>query len=129
MKKALYLNCIAIIISALWICLSEFIRNEWLFKNCWVQHYSQLGIAFHTNPVNGLVWFIWSLLYAFTLFALSKKFDLIKTSFLGWLYGFPMMWLVLGNLQVLPFSILWAAIPLSLLEVLVASYIISKLTR
>jgi hypothetical protein len=38
------------------------------------------------------------------------------------------MWLVIGNLNILPFKILPFAIPLSLLEAFVASLIIFKLS-
>ena len=37
------------------------------------------------------------------------------------------MWLVVGNMGVLPFSILFIAVPLSLLEVFIAVFIIDKL--
>jgi hypothetical protein len=38
------------------------------------------------------------------------------------------MWLVVGNMGVLPFGILYFAIPLSLLEVFLATLIIVKLS-
>jgi len=39
-----------------------------------------------------------------------------------------MMWLVIGNLQVLPYGILPVAVPLSLLEVFLAVWIVKKLS-
>lgn len=39
------------------------------------------------------------------------------------------MWLVIGNLGVLPFGILPIAIPLSLFEAFLATYIIFKCSR
>ncbi len=45
----------------------------------------------------------------------------------GWIRGFVMIWLVIGNLDVLPMGILPFAIPLSILEAFVASWIIHKL--
>jgi hypothetical protein len=40
-----------------------------------------------------------------------------------------MMWLVLGNLAVLPHMLLLYALPLSLLETFIATLIIKKLTK
>jgi hypothetical protein len=42
--------------------------------------------------------------------------------------GFVLMWLVTGNMGVLPYSILVFAIPLSLLETYLATLIIKKLS-
>lgn len=43
--------------------------------------------------------------------------------------GFVLMWLVIGNMAVLPFGILPVAIPLSALEVIVAAFIIFKMAN
>jgi len=53
---------------------------------------------------------------------------LVQTTFLSWFAGFVLMWLVAGNLGVLPFGILLYAIPLSLIEAFVATYILFKLS-
>jgi hypothetical protein len=44
------------------------------------------------------------------------------------LAGFVMMWLVIGNLGVLPYGLLFIAVPLSLLEAFLAAFIIVKLS-
>ena len=61
-------------------------------------------------------------------FYLSKKFTLQETTILAWIIGFVLMWLVIGNLGVLPYKILPIAIPLSLLEAFIAVWIIKKMT-
>jgi hypothetical protein len=43
--------------------------------------------------------------------------------------GFVLMWLVTGNMAVLPFGILVYAIPLSIIEVAVAALIIRHMPR
>ena len=43
--------------------------------------------------------------------------------------GFVLMWLVVGNLAVLPFAILPVAIPLSLLEVGIGVFIARRVMR
>lgn len=124
MKKTI----LPILLSTLWISLSEFVRNEFLLKSYWTEHYANLGLDFPDAPINGIVWGLWSLLFAIALMVLLRKFSLRKTTLLGWLMAFVMMWVVTGNLAVLPFGILYWAVPLSLLETFVAAWIISKLT-
>jgi hypothetical protein len=117
-----------IFVATAWISLSEFVRNEFLVKSIWIKHYQSLGLIFPSESINGAVWGGWSLLFAITIFVIAKKFTLIQTTFLSWFAGFVMMWVVIGNLGVLPFSLLLYAIPLSILESLVAAFIIKKLS-
>jgi hypothetical protein len=116
-----------IILATVWISISEFVRNEFLVKSYWTAHYESLGLAFPSEPVNGAVWGVWSLLFAITIFILSRKFSLVQTTFLSWFVGFVLMWVVIGNMGVLPLGLLPVAIPSSLLEAFLASYIIVKL--
>lgn len=117
-----------ILLATIWISISEFVRNTFLVHNYWTEHYQKLGLTFPEQPINGAVWGIWSLCFAIAIFIISKKFSLIQTTLLSWFIGFVLMWLVIGNMGVLPFGILVFAIPLSLLESFIASYIIKKLT-
>jgi len=119
-------NVLSIILAGLWILASEFIRNEFLFKNIWINHYQTLGLNFETLPVNGVIWTMWSFLLAYLIFRLVKKFSFWETTLLIWIVAFVMMWLTIYNLQVLPALLLIFAIPLSLLEVIVAQLIIRK---
>lgn len=123
MKKAF----LSIIISTIWISISEFLRNSFLVHEYWVSHYQKLSIEFPENPLNGAVWGIWALCFSIAIYIISKKFSIIHTTFLSWFMGFVLMWLVIGNLSVLPMVTLFFAIPLSLLETLVATIIIKKL--
>jgi hypothetical protein len=122
-------NILPILIATIWISISEFIRNTFLLHNYWTEHYKNLGMTFPEQPVNGGVWGIWSLCFAIVIFIFSKKFTLIETTLLSWFVGFALMWLVIGNMSVLPFGILYYAIPLSLLEAFLASFIIFKLSE
>jgi len=118
-----------ILLATIWISISEFVRNTFLLHNFWIEHYQNLGLTFPELPINGAVWGIWSLCFAIAIFIFSKKYTLFQTTFLSWFVGFVFMWLVVGNLGVLPFGILLFAIPLSLLEAFLASYIIFKLNE
>jgi hypothetical protein len=73
------------------------------------------------------MWGVWSLVFAIVIFIVSKKFSLLQTFLLMWVVGFVMMWIVIGNMGVLPFSLLLFAVPLSLLEVLLAVIIVKKI--
>jgi hypothetical protein len=122
-------SILPILLATIWISISEFVRNELLLKSFWVDHYQKLGQVFPSEPINGAVWGLWSLLFAISIFIISKKFSLIETTLFSWFVGFVLMWIVISNLNVLPYGILIYAIPLSFLEAFVASFIIKKLSK
>lgn len=126
--KFLKKTVLPVLLATIWISLSEFIRNEFLVKSYWTDHYESLGLAFPSEPLNGAIWGIWSLLFAVAIFILSGKFSLVKTTLLSWFVGFVLMWVVIGNLEVLPYGLLYIAVPLSLLEAFLATFIIKKLS-
>lgn len=119
---------LAIVFAGIWISISEFVRNEFLFKSYWVEHYKGLGLAFPSQPLNGAIWGLWSFLFAISIFVIAQKFSLLLTTLLSWFVGFVLLWVAMGNLGVLPFALLFAAIPLSLLEAFIAALIIKKLS-
>jgi hypothetical protein len=120
---------IALLSATVWIGISEFIRNQFLLKQLWIDHYKNLGLVFPLEPLNGAVWGIWSVMFALLIFILSQKFSLIQTALISWFTAFVMMWVTIGNLMVLPFGILWYAVPLSLLEAFLAAWIIKKIDK
>jgi len=126
--KILSKTILPVLLATLWISVSEFVRNEFLVKSYWTKHYENLGLVFPSDPVNGAVWGLWSLLFAVYIYILAKKFSLVQTMFLSWFAAFVLMWVVIGNLGVLPYGLLYAAVPLSILEAFVASVIIKKLS-
>jgi len=125
--KTLKNTILPVILATLWISISEFGRNEFLLKNYWTEHYQNLGLVFPSEPINGAVWGLWSLCFAIAIFIIAKKFSLVQTTFLSWFVGFVLMWISSGNMGVLPFGLLIYAVPLSLLEAFLASYIVKKL--
>ncbi len=120
---------LAILAATVWISISEFFRNEFLLKSYWTSHYQTLGLQFPSQPVNGAVWGLWSLLFATAIYFIAGKFNLLQTTFLSWFVAFVLMWVTLGNLAVLPFGLLWFAVPLSLFESFVAAWIIRTLKK
>lgn len=127
MKKYGYIW--AIVAATVWISASEFIRNQLVFNGVWVEHYNNLGLTFPVMPINGILWGLWSLIFAVILYIIQTKFGLIKTTIIGWMFGFVLMWVVIGNLGVLPIKLLFFAIPLSVLEVFIATWIIVTITK
>ena len=124
MKKTV----LPILLATVWISISEFVRNEFILKTYWTGHYEKLGLIFPAEPVNGAIWGLWSLFFAISVFIISKKFTLLQTTLFSWFIGFVLMWVVIGNLGVLPAGLLIFAVPLSLLEAFLASFIIKKLS-
>ena len=125
--KLLKTIILPIMAAGLWIRISEFFRNELLFKSYWTDHYGKMGLIFPSEPLNGAIWGLWSLCLAIAIFIINKKFSVAETTFISWFVGFVLMWLVTWNMSVLPIGILVFAIPLSLLEVFIAAYIIGKM--
>jgi hypothetical protein len=121
-------NIIAVILTGIWVNASEFFRNEVLLKTYWINHYRSLGMTFPSEPLNGMIWVAWGFLFAIAIYIISRKFDLIKTTLISWFMAFVLMWIVTWNLNVLPSAILIYAVPLSLLEAFIGSYICIKMS-
>lgn len=126
MKDPLMRGVLAVVLATVWISVSEFVRNEFLLKDNWIAHYAALGMTFPDQPKNGAVWGLWSLLFATGLYFLSRRSTLLSTVLVGWLFGFVLMWVVIGNLGVLPAGLLMSAVPLSLLETFMAAWILKR---
>ena len=117
------------LLATIWISISEFVRNKFLLKSYWTEHYESMGLIFPSEPINGAFWGIWSLCFAIGIYIISQKFSLVQTTLLSWFVGFVLMWLVTGNMNVLPFGILPFAIPLSILEAFGAVFIIKMIAN
>ena len=126
-SKSIIRPLLTILVTSFWISASEFFRNQILLNNQWASHFESLGISFPQSAINGMLWGVWSLAYALLIYLLAKRMSFKETFFIAWLAGFVLMWLVIGNLSVLPIKILWLAIPLSILETYIAIWITKKL--
>jgi len=113
-------SILPIFLATVWITCSEFLRNEILFKELWVERFQSLGLTFQTLPINGILWTVWSFLLALIIFKLLQKYSWQETLLFSWIPSFLMMWITIYNLQVLPLPLLAVAFPLSLVEVGVA---------
>lgn len=116
-----------VVLATAWIGAIEFLRNQLLFLQIWQEHYAGMGLVFPIALVNGAVWGIWSLVFAAAIYMITRRFGLIGSSVLAWVVGFVLMWLVVGNMGVLPFRLLWFAVPMSMLEAFGAVFICDRL--
>ena len=121
-------SIMAIVLMGIWVNASEFFRNDVLLKTYWNDHYRSLGMTFPSEPLNGMIWVVWGFLFAIAIYIISRKFDLIQTTLISWFMAFVLMWVVTWNLNVLPSAILIYAVPLSLLEAFIGSYICIKMS-
>jgi hypothetical protein len=117
-------DALRVVGATVWIGASEFVRNQILLRSYWTAHYAGLGLTFPEKPLNGAVWGLWSLFFALGIAAVAKKFSWLQTTFIAWWFGFVLMWVVIGNLGVLPVSILLFAVPLSLIEAAGAAWLV-----
>jgi len=119
----------AVVLAGMWVGLCEFLRNQFLLVSQWQGHYRDMGLVFPSQPANGMMWMVWSFLMAGTVYAISRRFGLWQTTFIAWVMGFVMMWVVIWNLSVLPVGTLPIAVPWSFVEALGAAFICRKLAR
>ena len=117
---------VPIIITGIWINISETIRWILLIEPYWLKKYEKLNINFPNEKVNMIVWMIWGFLFATTIFILSKKYSLFQTTIFSWFVAFAMMWVIVWNIGILPTGMLWFNIPLSLLETFIGVYICKR---
>jgi len=117
---------IPILITGIWINISETIRWIFLIEPYWVEQYEKLNITFPNEKINMIVWMIWGFLFAITIFILSKKYSLFQTTIFSWFVAFVMMWVIVWNIGILPTGMLWFNVPLSLLETFIGTYICKR---
>jgi hypothetical protein len=120
-------STVATVVAGMWIGASEFLRNELLFKGYWTDHYAGLGLAFPSEMVNNALWGVWSFLLAGCVVFLARRLKSFETLAVVWVMAFAMMWVVTGNLAVLPLGLLIFAVPWSLAETAVALWIARRL--
>ena len=118
-----------ILLTGLWINISETIRWELFIKFYWIEQYENLGLVFPSELTNGITWMIWGFLFAAVIFVLSKKFTAIQSAFIAWFTVFVMMWLVMWNMNLLPTGMLWINAPLGLIEAYIAALICKRFIK
>lgn len=120
---------LATLAAGIWVNVNEFLRNELLLKRVWVDKFDSLGLLFPAEPENGALWVLWSFIFAACIVAVARNSTFVSATALSWVFGFVLMWIVIGNLDVLPLRILPFAIPWSVVEVAGAVFIAQRINR
>ena len=115
-----------VVTATIWVSVFEFVRNQALFLSFWTEHYESKGLTFPAKPINGAIWGLWALVFTVLIYSISSKYSFKQAFAMCWTLGFVLMWLVIGNLGVLPFRLLWVAVPMSMFEVAGAILIVRK---
>lgn len=122
-------NLLAVLLSTFWISISEFFRNEMLLKSLWQNHFQKLGLALPSGNVTAIFWAVWSLMLTGAIYNIVNKLSLAGTALLSWFVAFPMMWVMLGFLGVMPHNYILYSTPITLLETFIATFIIKKVSN
>lgn len=125
MKKII----LATLTTGVLINLSEFLRNEILLKEQWLDKFSSMGLPFPSAAINGLLWIVWGFVFAGCVVAICRRFSFAGALLLSWTMGFLLMWVVTGNLGILPMGLMPIAVPWSVAEVALAVFVAQRLLR
>lgn len=114
---------LAVLAAAVWMNLSEFVRNELLIKHVWVDGFAAIGLTFPSGDLNGAIWGLWSLIFVSVLAFVCRRFDALSATLILWVPGFLLLWLALWNMGLLPQGLLAWGVPWSFAEVYIAALI------
>lgn len=109
----------------MWISACEFGINAYWLKAQWEEYFSALGTGFPGAPMQLLVWAGWALLYALTLRMLLARFGAIFAGLISWFMVFGLMFVALGNINLISVEMLTLVVPATLAEALSAAVIMS----
>lgn len=115
-----------ILLTGIWINVSITIGWIIILERYWIEKYESLNLIFPTGMTNNIVWMLWGFMLATLIFFLSKKFNLIQTTIIAWFAAFLMMWVLVGNIGVLPTGMLWFNVPLTFLITYIGVWICEK---
>jgi hypothetical protein len=118
-----------ILVVALWINLAETVRWILFAKPQFDEFYRSMGLVMPNAPANNILWMIWGIILAFTVYTLSETFSLLKAALITWFAVYVMTWIALWNFAVLPTGLLISAIPLTLFSLFIAAWISKRLQR
>jgi hypothetical protein len=123
MKK----SAVAFMVAGVWVAISEFVRNELAFKSYWIEKYAGNSMVFPSEAANNALWGLWSFMLSGVVVFLLHRLRFVETILVTWFVAFVMMWVVIGNLNVLPPGLLAFAIPWSFVEVTIATWLGKKI--
>jgi hypothetical protein len=118
-KKAIW----QVIILSIWINAAETIRWIVFAKPYFISHYQKMNIEPPSGPLYLIIWFVWGVLLALLIYIISRKFSLIETTIIIWLSVYSGIWIMLFNLSLVTFQILFAIAAFCFIEIFIGSLI------
>jgi hypothetical protein len=127
---------LTILIVSIWINISEVFRYFVIVKPMMQEYLAMLPGAIPMNWTVFAIWGIWDTiltsLVVFIYWLVAQRFgnnlmSTIISATTSWALFFLLFWLGMVNMGLSPISVALIALPLSLLEMIVASWILSKL--
>lgn len=112
-----------ILVISIWINFFETLRWMLFAKPSIDLHFKAANLILPNEPINNIFWLVWGIIIAVMIFIISKKFNVLETTFIVWITVYVMHWIALWNMAVLPINILWLAVPLTFINVLVGALI------
>lgn len=100
-----------------------------LLKSLWQNHFQKIGLGLPSGNITMIFWIIWSFMLTGVIYNIAKKFSLVGTSLLSWFVEFPMMWVMLGFLGIMPHNYILYSTPITLLETFITALIIKKVSN
>ncbi len=129
---------IVTLITSLWVQASEIFRYFVLVIPRVKTFWNDLGTIAHMDILIFLIWGVWGtvltgmVVYFFWLYAQvygNNRKSIWISGILSWMFFFVLFWIGAANMGYSDWSILWITLPLSLIELIVASWIASLLFK
>lgn len=121
-------NAIAILAAAVWLSLLEFLRDQYLVQSYRIEQNQLHGSMYREEPLMGSAAGIWSLFLAIYIFLVTRKLGNWYATIAAFSGCLLLMWVINGDLRVMPVRLILFAIPLILLESFIAVWIIRRIS-
>jgi len=127
---------IVVLITSIWVNASEVFRYFVFVMPRVKSYWNNLSSVTDMNVSIFAVWGLWdtilTVMVVFFFWLYSRVFgnnsrSVIISAILSWMFFFVLYWVGAANMGYSDWSILWITLPLSLIEIIVANFIASKL--
>jgi hypothetical protein len=118
-KKAIW----QVFILSIWINIAETIRWIAFSKPYFVSHTQNMNVEQPSGPLYLIIWFVWGILVALLIYIISQKFSYLKATFIIWFSVFSGVWIMLINLRIVTFPILFAIAAFCFIEIFIGTLI------
>lgn len=129
---------IIVLLTSIWVNASEVFRYFVIVMPRVKDYWNDLESVADMNWIIFGIWGIWdTILTAMTVFLFwlyAQRFgnnnrSVVSSAILAWIFFFVLYWVGAANMGFSDWSILWIVLPLSLIELIIANFIASKLYK